>query len=87
MAWEADIDARAMPIANKEAASIFIGIPFCLAGGEIIRPQINLCDRISDGGGAASDGGATSGGDGANGDASAGAHGRDRGDASALLPA
>jgi hypothetical protein len=29
MAWEADIDARAMPIANKEAASILIGIPFC----------------------------------------------------------
>jgi hypothetical protein len=28
MAWEADIDARPTPIANKDAASIFIGIPF-----------------------------------------------------------
>jgi hypothetical protein len=27
MAWEAGIDARPIPIANKEAASIFIGIP------------------------------------------------------------
>jgi hypothetical protein len=29
MAFEADIDARAMPIANKDAVRIFIGIPFC----------------------------------------------------------
>jgi hypothetical protein len=29
MACEADIDARPTPIANKEAASILIGIPFC----------------------------------------------------------
>jgi hypothetical protein len=28
MAWEADIDARPMPIANKEAARILIDIPF-----------------------------------------------------------
>jgi hypothetical protein len=40
MAWEADIDAKPMPIANKEAASIFIGIPFCWVRGEIICGQI-----------------------------------------------
>lgn len=42
MAWDVDIDARAMPTANKEAASIFIGIPFCLLRGEIIYGQTNL---------------------------------------------
>ena len=40
MAGEADIDARPIPIANKDAARIFIGIPFCQVREENDLTQI-----------------------------------------------
>ena len=80
MAWEADIDARPMPIANKETASIFIGISFPLLSGEITCGQMRLRDPTSDDGGGASDGGASdddaSDGDASDGDGDASAPAR-----------
>jgi hypothetical protein len=80
MACEAEIDARPRPMANKDTATIFMGIPFCWYTMKMI-PLKNALDHLTSGGDA-SDGGAS---DGANGDASGGASGHDG--ASALLPA
>src|SRR5579872_2044257 len=87
MAFEADIDARAMPIANKDAVRIFIGIPFCKVRDEngLAKNVASPLDHLS--GASAGD---ASDDDASGGDASDGANGGDAsdgGDASAPAPA
>lgn len=68
MAWEADMEARPGPIANKEAASIFIGISFCRYAMKMILLKKRLRHLTGDDG--ASAGGAND--DASDGDASGG---------------
>jgi hypothetical protein len=63
MAWETDIEARLTPMANKEAARIFIGFPF---GWTAVKNRGFGWRRLGD---------LTSGDGASDGDASVGANG------------
>jgi hypothetical protein len=71
MAWDAETATRLMPVANKNAASIFMGFPFCWYVKK--TPDRIRSDCVTN------DDGANGGG--ANGDANA------HDGASALVPA
>jgi hypothetical protein len=82
MALATDIDARPRPIAKKDAARIFMGIPFCCdAKKNHFRPRER---EITNGGDGDANAGASADAN-ANGGASADANGRDG--ANVLLPA